>query len=175
VPFIFRWTGTIEPGRTDETPIIGVDLYPTLVELAGADAPPDYTLDGVSLVGLLKGEQKSLDRDALYWHFPGYLGASGKQWRTKPVGVIRAGDWKLMEQFEDGSLELYNLREDLSETRNLAASEPEKARDLHEKLVAWREKIGAKVPGSNTEQSDSERPKKGKRKKGKRKRDRAAA
>jgi arylsulfatase A-like enzyme len=172
VPFIFRWKGMIQPARTVETPIIGVDLYPTLVELAGADAPPDYTLDGVSLVGLLTGEQPSLDRAAIYWHFPGYLGAGADQWRTKPVGVIRSGDWKLIEQFEDGSLELYNLKNDIGETRNLAASEPEKKRELHEQLVAWRDSIGAKMPAPNNEPSDAERPKK-KGRKGQRKRDRA--
>jgi len=172
VPFIFRWKGTIEPGRTDETPIIGVDLYPTLVELAGADAPPDYTLDGVSCAGLLTGQQKSLDREAIYWHFPGYLGAAGDQWRTKPVGVIRAGDWKLVENFEDGRLELYNLKIDLGEKNDLAKSEPEKARELHDKLAAWRESVGAKMPSENLEKDDSDSPKeKGKRRqKGQRKR-----
>jgi arylsulfatase A-like enzyme len=169
VPFIFRWKGTIEPGQTENTPIIGVDLYPTFVELAGANAPPDYTLDGISLAELLKGERASLDREALYWHFPGYLGASGQQWRTKPVGVIRSGDWKLMEQFEDGKLELYNLKDDIGETRNLAESEPEKTRELHAKLAAWRKSVGAKMPGPNTEKSDAERPRK-KAKKGQRKR-----
>jgi arylsulfatase A-like enzyme len=169
VPFIFRWKGRIEPGRTEETPIIGVDLYPTLMELAGADAPPDYTLDGMSLAGFLTGVVTGPEREAIYWHFPGYLGAGADQWRTKPVGVIRSGDWKLMEQFEDDSLELYNLKDDIGETRNLAESEPEKARLLHEKLVAWRKSVGAKMPGPNTEPSDSERPKK-KGKKGQRKR-----
>jgi arylsulfatase A-like enzyme len=173
VPFIFWWRGTIQPGRTDANPIIGVDLYPTLLDLTGADAPPNYTLDGVSLAGLLKGEQASLDRDAIYWHFPGYLGASGGQWRTKPVGVIRSGAWKLIEQFEDGSLELYNLEDDTSESRNLAESQPAKARDLHEKLVTWRSSVGAKMPGPNAAQTDDPQPKL-KRKKGQRKRAREA-
>jgi arylsulfatase A-like enzyme len=170
VPFIFRWKGAIAPGRTEATPIIGVDLYPTLVELTGADAPQDYTLDGVSLAGLLQGKQATLDRENLYWHFPGYLGASGNQWRTKPVGVIRSGHWKLMEQFEDGTLELYNLKDDLSETRNLVDAEPAKAHELHDKLVAWRKSVGAKMPTKNIEQAESDRPRK-KGKKGQRKRD----
>jgi arylsulfatase A-like enzyme len=173
VPFIFRWTGTLSPGRTEATPIIGVDLYPTLVELAGAESPPDYSLDGVSCASLLRGAQTSLDREALFWHFPGYLGASGKQWRTKPVGVIRSGDWKLIEQFEDGKFELYNLKDDIGETRNLVHSEPDKARELHEKLVAWRKEIGAKMPAPNTEQTDAERPQK-KKEKGRRKQQKQA-
>ncbi len=149
VPWIFRWEGTITPGRTEQTPIISVDLYPTLAELAGADLPPDYTLDGVSLAGLLKDSQAKLDRDALYWHFPGYLGFNQNQWRTTPVGVIRSGDWKLLEYFEDGHLELYNLKDDLSEKQNLAESNPEKAKELHAKLVAWRKSVAAKMPKPN--------------------------
>jgi arylsulfatase A-like enzyme len=160
VPFIFRWKGTIAAGRTDETPIIGVDLYPTLVELTGADVPPDYALDGVSLAGLLRDERATIDRDAIFWHFPGYLGAGADQWRTKPVGVIRRGDWKLMEWFEDGKLELYNLKDDLGETKNLIDTEPEKARELHDKLMAWRNSINANMPTENNDRGNSDPPKK---------------
>jgi arylsulfatase A-like enzyme len=166
VPFIFRWKGKIAAGRTEDTPIIGVDIYPTLVELASADVPPDYTLDGKSIAGLLTGDEKTIERDALYWHFPGYLGASNNQWRTKPVGAIRVGDWKLIENYEDGSLELYNLKNDLSETRNLAHSEPERAEELKEKLDAWRKSVEAKMPGPNDPQKSADRPG-GKGKKGK--------
>jgi arylsulfatase A-like enzyme len=166
VPFIFRWKGQIEPERTEATPIIGVDLYPTLMEFAGADVPTGYPLDGVSLAELLTSDDTSLVREAIYWHFPGYLGAGADQWRTKPVGVIRLGEWKLMEFFEDGRLELYNLKDDLGETHNLAELQPEKARDLREKLVTWRMSVGAKLPGPNTEPNDAKRPKK--KKKGKR-------
>jgi arylsulfatase A-like enzyme len=177
VPWIFRWKGTIRPGQTNDTPMISVDLYPTLVEFAAADAPPDYTLDGVSLAGLLAGTQPNLDRDAIYWHFPGYLGSSGNQWRTTPVGVIRQGDWKLLEYFEDGKLELYNLKNDLSEKNNLADAQPEMTQELRDKLAAWRESVGAKMPTPNDDQSASERPKgKGKgKKKAKRKQARQAA
>jgi len=94
-----------------------------------------------------------LRRQAIYHHFPGYLGAGQNTWRTTPVGVITAGDWKLMEFFEDGRLELYNLREDLGEKVNLAAERPEKARELHEKLVAWRKSVGAPMPTKNDPQS----------------------
>jgi arylsulfatase A-like enzyme len=176
VPFIFRWKGQIAAGRTDDTPIIGVDMYPTLVELASADVPPDYTLDGKSIAGLLTGEQKTIDRDALYWHFPGYLGASNNQWRTKPVGAVRVGDWKLIENYEDGSLELYNLKDDLGETHNLAQSERERGQQLKAKLDAWRESVGAKMPTPNTKRDDSDRPReKGKKGRGKRNREKRAA
>lgn len=172
VPHIVRWKGKIDPGQTNDTPINSVDLYPTLIEIAGADAPADYTLDGVSYVPLLTGERQSLDRDAIYWHFPGYLGASTNQWRTTPVGSVRSGDWKLMEYFEGGRLELYNLKDDIGEHHNLAEEEPAKTQALHDKLVAWRESVGARMPKANNAQDDSQRPrdkaKKRQRKKGKR-------
>jgi arylsulfatase A-like enzyme len=74
------------------------------------------------------------------------LGAGKDQWRTTPVGTIIAGDWKLMEFFEDGRLELYNLRDDLGETKNLAADMPEKRNELYAKMIAWRKEVGAKMP-----------------------------
>lgn len=175
VPFIFRWKGTIAPGGTQQVPIIGVDLYPTLVELAGAAPPPDYKLDGESLAGLLTRDESSLSRDAIYWHFPGYLGFGDDQWRTTPVGAIRAGDWKLMEFFEDGHLELYNLKQDLGETRNLAESSPDQARRLHEKLIAWRKSVGAKMPTANNQPAKKSNPKKTKNGKKRERKNRQAA
>jgi len=147
VPYIFRWTGRIAPGTVCDQPINSVDLYPTLLELAGAKPPPGYPLDGRSYLNLLThGGQTGENRRPLFWHFPGYLGAGGGTWRTLPVGVIRSGDWKLMEFFEDGRLELYNLREDIGETKNLAAAQPEKAKELHAQLLAWRKEIKAPMP-----------------------------
>jgi arylsulfatase A-like enzyme len=150
VPFIFRLPGKIPAGATSEEPIISVDIYPTLLQLAQSKPPKDYPLDGVSLVPLLT-EKKPLGRDAIYWHFPGYLGQGENQWRTTPVGAIRSGDWKLLEFFEDGKLELYNLKDDLSQANNLAEANPEKARELHAKLKAWRDQVGAKMPTKNDE------------------------
>jgi arylsulfatase A-like enzyme len=158
VPYIFRWKGTVAPGRTEATPIISVDLYPTLVELAGAKPPADQPLDGVSCASLLT-EGKPLERDAIYWHFPGYLGAGRNQWRTLPGGAVRMGDWKLIEYFEDGGQELYNLKADIGEEHNLAASETETAGRLREKLVAWRKTVDAPMPTANSNPQDgSERP-----------------
>ena len=151
VPYIFRWKGKIDPGQTNDTPILGVDLYPSLVELAAAELPAAYKLDGVSYVPLLTGEQKALERDAIMWHFPGYLGAGADQWRTTPVSSVRAGDWKLLEFLEDGRQELYNLKDDIGEEHNLAAENPEKVKELHETILAWRDEVGAKMPTKNTE------------------------
>lgn len=163
VPYIFRWPGRIPAGTTCAAPITSVDLFPTLLEVAGAAAPAHYPLDGTSYLKLFTGGgQAALPRDAVFWHFPGYLGTGAGSWRTTPAGAIRSGDWKLIEFFEDGRLELYNLREDLGETNNLAAKLPDKAKELHAKLVAWRKEIGAPMPTKNTERQLPQAPKKAK-------------
>lgn len=150
IPYIFRWKGTIPEGAVCDQPINSVDLYPTLLEVAGGKRPANYPLDGVSYLKLLtSGGRDRLDRQALYWHFPGYLGAGAASWRTTPAGAIRAGDWKLLEFFEDGRLELYNLRDDLGEKKNLAKLMPDKVTELHGKLVAWRQSIQAPMPTPN--------------------------
>ena len=156
VPYIFRWPGTIPAGKTCDTTICGVDLYPTLLDITGAQRPADYPLDGVSYRKVLtSGGSAKLDRDAMYWHFPGYLGAGDNSWRTLPVGVIRSGDWKLLEFFEDNRLELYNVRNDLSEKHDLAKEEPAKAKELQTKLAAWRKELKAPMPTPNTEKDSA--------------------
>ncbi|MBX3411399.1 MAG: sulfatase [Pirellulales bacterium] len=150
VPYIYSWPGHIGPGTTNATPINSVDLYPTLLALAGVREPEDYTLDGTSYADLLLGKASdAAPRKPLFWHFPGYLGAGQDSWRTLPVSVVREGDWKLMEFLEDGRLELYRLNDDVSEAHDLAKDEPERVRELHQMLVAWREAIGAPMPTSN--------------------------
>jgi arylsulfatase A-like enzyme len=149
VPWIARWPGKVAPGTTCDTPINSVDLFPTLLDVAKAKAPKQ-PLDGVSYVNLLtSGGKGTLDRDAIYWHFPGYLGAGAANWRTTPAGSIRAGDWKLLEFFEDGRLELYNLKDDVGEKNNLAKQMPDRVKDLHRKLVAWRAEVKAPMPTPN--------------------------
>lgn len=154
VPFFVKWPGVVPAGKKSEEPIIGVDLYPTLCAIAGAPLPEGQPLDGRSLLPLFKGEVKSFGGRAIFWHFPAYLqsyrGVHDEQrdplFRTRPCGVIRKGDWKLLEFFEKGDVELYNLAEDIGESRNLAATQPEKAAALKRELAAWRDKIGAPVP-----------------------------
>ncbi len=148
VPFIVRWPGVTRPASTCDVPTIHVDIFPTLLEIARAPKP-SQTLDGESLVPLFRDSAANLTRDAIFQHFPGYLGSGKNQWRTTPVSLIQAGDWKLMEFLEDGKLELYNLRDDLGETKNLAAKLPEKTRELHDRLVAWRKEISAPMPAPN--------------------------
>lgn len=161
VPLIIHWPGVTKAGSANAEPTIHVDVYPTLLEIAGAAAPENQPLDGESLVPLLRDAQARLKREAIFQHFPGYLGAGENTWRTTPVGLIQMGPWKLMEFFEDHRLELYNLADDIGETQNLAVEMPDKAREMHAKMIAWREKIGAPMPTPN-QPSEAPAKKKGK-------------
>jgi arylsulfatase A-like enzyme len=142
-PLIVRWPGVAGPGTWCDTPVTSPDLYPTLLEAAGLPLMPEQHVDGVSLVPLLSGAGQ-FEREAIYWHYPHY----GNQGGT-PGSSVRAGDWKLIEFFEDGRLELYNLREDVGEAHNLAAERPELTARLAGMLAAWRESVEAKIPQPN--------------------------
>lgn len=151
-PFFITWPGVVKPGSSSEQPIINVDLYPTFCEMTGAELPTDQAVDGQSLMPLLRGESGFKDR-AIFWHFPAYLDSYARSdqqrdllFRTRPCSVMRFGDWKLHEYFEDGGLELYNLREDIGESKDLSASMPEKTNELHAMMQTWRREIGAPVP-----------------------------
>jgi len=149
-PMVVCWPGVVEPGTASETPVIGVDLFPTILEMAGVPTPEDKLLDGESIVPLLK-MQGDFDREAIFWHFPAYLqgkaeGARDPHFRTRPAGAVRAGDWKLIEYFEDSAMELYNLADDIAEQNNLVDAMPEKATELHTLMLDWRKEVNAPVP-----------------------------
>ena len=148
MPLIIRWPQVIATGSQCDEPTVHVDFFPTFAEIAQTAVDADYPLDGVSMVPLFRSPTRSLNREAIYYHFPGYLQAYIKEaeWRTTPVSTIRVGNWKLMEFFEDNRLELYNLANDLSEKNNLVDKQPERARQLHEKLVTWRKGLKAAMP-----------------------------
>ncbi len=154
VPFIVRWLGQIAAGSECRVPTIHVDLFPTLSDFAIASVT-DQILDGESLKPLFLGSSTTLRRDAIFQHFPGYLGAGKGQWRTTPVSLIQSADWKLMEFLEDGRLELYNLAEDPGESKNLTAARPEQASSLHLRLVEWRKSINAPMPTANSSESSA--------------------
>jgi len=146
-PMIVRWPGVVEAGSTCDVPVIGIDFMPTFAEAAGAEHPE---VDGVSMLPLLTGKGAFPERP-LFWHFPVYLQNGNPEsrdllFRTRPGSAVREGDWKLIEYFEDGALELYNLADDVGERRNLAEIEREKAQALRETLVAWRSETNAAVP-----------------------------
>ncbi|MFB6227763.1 MAG: sulfatase [Halobacteriales archaeon] len=144
VPTVFHWPKRIDSGETS-VPVIGSDVFPTLAELGDATVPDDHPVDGRSLVPLL-GDGEPPDREALYWHFPAYLQASPSTFRTRPVGAIRAGTWKLLEFFEDDRLELYDLADDLGEENDLSTERPEKRDDLLGMMRSWRNRVNAPMP-----------------------------
>jgi len=148
VPMIVRWPGSVESNSRCDVPVTMVDFFPTILDLIGVSPPADMPQDGENLAPLLRGGT-ALDRDAIFWHFPAYL-ESGRgadtPWRTTPAGAVRQGDWKLIEFFEDGRLELYNLADDIGESQDLSAAMPDKTASLHRVLRDWRASVGAPVP-----------------------------
>jgi arylsulfatase A-like enzyme len=149
-PLLVKWPGVTQAGAKCADPVIGIDLYPTLLEVTGTPPPTGVQLDGLSLVPLLKDPSRSLERDAIHWHFPAYLQGRGDPhggpFRTTPAAAVRCGDWKLIEWFESGRLELYNLRQDLGEQTNLAETHPAELRRLHAAMKNWRSQVNAPVP-----------------------------
>lgn len=146
-PLIVVWPGKVQPGSRNATPVSSIDFYPTMIAMAGVPKPARQTFDGLDLVPLLTGEAE-LDRDALFNFFPG----GGP---SKPGGItVRQGDWKLIRWYETGPefpelLELYNLKDDLSETTNLAARNPRKAKQLGALIEQFVKQTGASEPKPN--------------------------
>ncbi len=157
IPLVISWPGIKKPGGQCNAPVSSVDIYPTLLELAGAAAPKDQVLDGISLVPALRGES-DLQRQRLFWHFPCYVG------KATPSSAIREGDFKLIEFYEDGGRrELYNLKNDPNEDRDLAKTQPEKAAALYRALRSWQSETGAAIPKEANPNYDpkAERPRGG--------------
>ena len=166
VPMFAFWPGMVKPKSRCKEPVISTDFYPTFLQLAGLIAPLNHELDGTSILPLLKGEKK-LGRESLFWHFPCYLQAyrgmtdesRDPLFRTRPVSVIRKGDWKLLMFHEEwvldggrkklegnNAVELYNLKDDIAEQNNLAQSHPGKRDELLDELIDWQKNIRAPVP-----------------------------
>lgn len=146
VPMIVRWPSVVPPGSQCDVPVITVDFFPTLAAIGQAKTPSK--LDGENLLPLFRDPKTKLKRDALYWHFPCYLEANVNKgtWRTTPAGSIRKGDWKLIEFFENGKVELYNLSKDIGQKNDLSEKFPEVCRDLHNQLKNWRKQTKAAMP-----------------------------
>jgi len=147
VPLIVRYPKTVPAGTVCKTPTSNIDFYPTLCQLASAGPDSKQHIDGVSLVPVLKNPQAQLKRDELYWHYPlakpHFLGGHSS-------GAVRKGDWKLVEYFDAGRKELYNLADDIREKNNLAGKNPEKVAELQGLLKAWRKDVGAKIPSGQS-------------------------
>lgn len=142
-PLIVHLPHASNAGTTCDVPVISTDIYPTLLELAGLPPRPNQHVDGVSVAALVKGG-KAPERPTLYWHYPHYHGST---W--KPGAAIRDGDWKAIEFYDPQAVEVYNLRDDPYETRDLAPANPAKAKELLTKLHAWQKSSGAIMPAPN--------------------------
>lgn len=170
VPYFIKWPGKTKAGSSSDIPVHQTDIFPTLAKAGGAELPQQ--LDGVDLSGVVEGQE--LPARALFWHFPCYLegnydGAHIKGWRSTPCSVIREGDWKLVQYFEDDSVELFNLKEDLAEAKDLSKEHPRKATELLAKLKAWQKSVDADIPTEKNPDFGKEAPakEKGKKKKNK--------
>ena len=146
VPAIIKWPGGGKAGMTSGIPITSTDFYPTILAAVGQPLRPHQHMDGVDLTPLLAGESE-LKREALFWHYPHY----NRHPQNFPAGVIRAGDWKLMQAFESGEVSLFNLAEDIGETTNLATKHPNRARRMLGWLNEWQLKVGADPMRPNPE------------------------
>lgn len=142
VPLYVRAPGFTSPGNTCNTPVSGIDFFPTLLQLAGVTNAPKQIIDGVSLLPLLTGG--GLPSRPLFWHYPHYGNQGGE-----PSSIIRSGDWKLIHYWEDGHNELYNLAADIGEQHDLSATETKRADNLWSQLQAWLKSTGAKFPQPN--------------------------
>ncbi|GAA5508706.1 sulfatase [Novipirellula caenicola] len=138
-PYIIHVPGMTQSGSSTDTPVIGMDFYPTMLELAGLPLRPEQHVDGVSLVPVLKGDSIA-DRD-LFWHYPHYGNQGGE-----PSSIIRSKDWKLIHYYEDGRNELYNLANDESEQTDVATKHPERVAEMSKRLEGWLAETGAKIP-----------------------------
>ncbi len=145
-PMIISWPGQVQAGSVCSTPVTSTDFYPTMLEMAGLPLKPEQHVDGISMVPLLK-QEGTPNREAIYWHYPHYGNQGGS-----PGSAIRFNDWKLIEFFEDGRLELYNLKSDISEKHDVSEDHPEMTRNLHNRLKAWRKETGARYPTPNPHQ-----------------------
>jgi arylsulfatase A len=138
VPVIIKWPGVTKPGSVSEVLVSSMDYYPTILSATGLDLIPTQHMDGEDLTPVLKG-RRQLDRKAIFWHYPHY----NQHPSSFPSGVVRKGDWKLIENYDTGELELYNLATDIGETTNLAKKEKKKTRELLKDLNTWRAEVDA--------------------------------
>jgi arylsulfatase A-like enzyme len=141
---IVAWPGHIVPGGSTDAIVTSPDFFPTLLELAGLPARPELHVDGVSFAPVLRAPEAARPERPIFWHYPHYSNQRGK-----PHGAVRQGRWKLVEWFEDGRTELFDLAGDIAEVEDVSRRHPEIVRGLLEKLRAWRIEVGARMPTPN--------------------------
>jgi arylsulfatase A-like enzyme len=143
VPTIIRWPGVTKAGSQCHDPVLSIDYAPTIAEAAAVPKSKTPAMDGRSITTLLRGSP-SIGRREVFWHYPHYSPQLGR-----PSAAIRRGDDKLILFFEDRRVELYDLKHDVGETKDLSASQPEKAADLKQRLEAWLLETQAQLPAPN--------------------------
>ena len=148
VPLIVHWPGATKRDSTSDTPVITMDLFPSLVEMSGLKMPDRKTegSDGLALTPILRGTG-TIDRKELFWHYPHHQ--HYQQGGTMPYGAIRSGDFKLIEFFNDMRVELYDIKNDIGEVRDLTKDRPKLVEELRSRLRAWRKEVGAQMPTPN--------------------------
>lgn len=143
IPLVVHWPGRIPAAKISQQPTVNVDFYPTLLAAAQIEPPKAQILDGVSCLENWSNPQVALQREAIYWHYPldkpHFLGG-------RSAGAMRSGDWKLIDFFDDGHAELYNLRSDVSETHDVAAKHPERVAQMRSQMDSWRQQVQARTP-----------------------------
>jgi arylsulfatase A-like enzyme len=142
-PLLIYWPDHTKPGMQSNVPVTSMDLYPTLLDMAGLPQKGEQHIDGVSLVPLVRGEQTQ--RDTLYWHFPHYQGEG-----AYPASAIRKGDYKLIVNYHHHDSLLFDVVNDPDETKNLAAAMPEKTEALRKQLMVYLQETGAHIPQTLT-------------------------
>jgi arylsulfatase A len=142
-PLLIRWLGVVKAKSVCNTPTCNIDFYPTFLQIIGQKVSRGQHIDGVSILPLLKNPEAELERDTFYWHYPlekpHFLGG-------RSAGAIRQGNFKLIEFFDTGRVELYNLTGDIAEEHNLVAEMPNKVNELQKRLAKWRAEVGARLP-----------------------------
>lgn len=146
VPLLIKWPGKGLQGAVCNVPVTSPDFFPTILEMTGIKDKQAKNKDGVSITSLITGENE-IDREAIFWHFPHYSN-HGMQ---SPGGALRSGDYKLLEYFENNTVQLFNLKEDIEEQHDLSLDEPEKVKELQSLLHDWRESVDAKMMEPNPE------------------------
>ena len=155
-PLIVRWPGVVTPGSVSDEPVVSVDFLPTICEMVGIDfrgVKTNGPVDGISMTPVLKHPAVHLPSRALYWHYPHFSNQGGR-----PGAAVRLGDWKLIERYEFGNLELYNLKTDPGERNNLAKRFRERAGRMRAMLVNWRQSVHANMPRPNPAYKPNRRP-----------------
>jgi arylsulfatase A-like enzyme len=142
VPLIVKWPGKVKPGTVTDQVASSIDFFDTILDATGVKKPAALKTDGLSLLPVFRGEK--LAERAIFWHYPHYANQGGR-----PGGAVRQGDYKFIEFYEDGRHELYDVKKDISENRNLSAEKPEIVREFADRLDAWRKEVGAKMTVPN--------------------------